>query len=216
MLTVWTVCIGTKYTAADVRIVKNMVARHLNAPHRFRCLADREIEGIDTFIPDEQWPGWWSKLLLFRYASGQCLYLDLDVVVTGNLDRLLSWKLSMPANWGIRDRGWCQSSVMSWAGDYSVLADAFDPAELHPPSNGDCGAYGKARLYGDQELINSVLGKPGGDNIGVMRNVYSYKWHCRNGLPADASVVAFHGEPKPGAVSDPWVAEARSFMSTAR
>ena len=189
-----------------------MVFRHLKQPHRFRCLADREIEGIQTFIPDEQWPGWWSKLLLFRYSSGQCLYLDLDVVITGNLDRLVSEQLSMPANWGQSGHGGCQSSVMSWSDGYSFIPKFFDVSQLERPQRGNCGAY--QGLWGDQEFITTLLGEPGG-KVKAMPHIYSYKYHCRQSLPEDASVVCFHGEPKPSQVNDSWVTAARLSTATA-
>lgn len=202
MLTVWTVCVGSKYTDRHVQLVKSMAERNLG-PHRFRCLADRDISGVDTLIPHEVWPGWWSKLLLFRYAEGANLYLDLDVVVTGPLDGLVSQELSMPANWAQSGHGGCQSSVMSWANTYSDLWRQFDPAQIETPKDGNCGAY--QGLWGDQEYITRELGSPGKGRISPMAGVYSYKYHCRHGLPSDAKVVCFHGRPKPEEVSDPWV-----------
>jgi len=213
MLTVWCVLNGNKYADNDVHILHCMVSRNIVQPFRFRCLADREIQGIDTFIPDEQWPGWWSKLLLFRYATGQCLYLDLDTVIVGNLDRLLSTSLSMPANWAQSGHGGCQSSVMSWDAsslNYAWIADRFNPIHLGHPERGNCGIYVGAvnELWGDQEFITELLGNPG-DIIKPMPHIYSYKYHCKRGLPNDASVICFHGKPKPEEVSDTWVKESR-------
>lgn len=216
MVTVWTVCNGTKYTAEDVRIVRDMAARHLEQPHRFRCLADREIEGVETFIPDEWWPGWWAKLLLFRYAAGQVLYLDLDTVIVGNLDRLLSDRLSMPVNWAQSGHGGCQSSAMSWDANYENLgyiADLFDVDQLRAPERGNCGAYGAKNLWGDQEFITELMGSPG-DVVNPMPHVYSFKYHSLGGPPDDASIIAFHGEPKPAAVNEEWVLKARSSTTT--
>jgi hypothetical protein len=212
LITVWSVCNGTKYTDNDVHILRDMVARNINQPHRFRCLADREIAGVDTFIPDEQWPGWWSKLLLFRYSTGQCLYLDLDVVITGPLDGLISLPLSMPANWAQSGHGGCQSSVMSWGMPYHAIPDAFNVDELGPAGEGGCGRY--RGLWGDQELITELYGNPGWQ-IRDMQGIYSYKYHCKQGLPAGAKVVCFHGQPKPQDVSDAWVSAARSSMPMA-
>lgn len=195
---------GTKYQDEDVHTLKGMVCRNLEQTHEFWCFSDRPIRGINCIITDENWPGWWAKLLLFRYApqEDQHLYLDLDTVVTGNLDRLLSNRLSMPANWAQSGHGGCQSSVMSWAGDYSFIPDEFDPSKLEAPERSNCGAY--EGLWGDQEFITRLMGEPGGE-IKPMNHVYSYKYHCRQSLPEDASVVCFHGEPKPGQVSDTWV-----------
>lgn len=219
MLTVWSVCNGSKYGTDDVLCLQAQVRRHLQAPHRFRCLSDRQIPGVDCLVAPERWPGWWAKLSLFRHArDGRHLYLDLDCVVVGALDWLLSDRLSMPANWAQSGHGGCQSSVMSWGLDYGFLADEFDPAELHKPDNGNCGSYGPRRLWGDQEFITELFGPPGDGVVEPMRGVYSYKYHCRETgrPPADARVVTFHGEPKAPDCSESWIRNARSFTATSR
>lgn len=216
MLNVWSVCVGDKYTDDDVYILKDMVSRHLDEPHTFYCLSDRQIGDINCFIPDEKWPGWWSKLLLFRYAGGQVLYLDLDVVVVDDLSPLVSERLSMPANWAQSGHGGCQSSVMSWNSHQENLgwiADRFDLSKLTEPENGNYGWYkvdGKS-LWGDQEYITHLMGNPG-EYISAMQGVVSYKYHCMGGLP-DCSVVCFHGNPKPSQVNVQWVKSARSSIA---
>jgi hypothetical protein len=212
MLSVWCVLNGSKYQDEDAYILKSMVSRHLNQPHDFYCLSDRQVGDLNCLIPSERWPGWWSKLLLFRYATGHCLYLDLDTVVVGNLDRLLSDTLSMPANWAQSGHGGCQSSVMAWNGDYTRIPNAFDPDQLEKPVSGNCGAY--QGLWGDQELITRVMGDPGKGNVVPMNHIVSYKYHCRMLLPPSTSVVCFHGEPKPDQVHDAWVIKARSYTAT--
>lgn len=214
MLTVWSVCVGDKYIDEDVHILRAMVARNLGE-HRFRCLTDRNIPGIDCEITAAGWPGWWTKLELFKVATGQNLYLDLDVVIAGPLEPLVSRQLSMPANWAQSGHGGCQSSVMSWGDDYGFIADAFDPDQLSEPENGNFGYYGPDRLWGDQEYITAMLGSPGEGRVIPMQGVYSYKYHCRQGLPNDAAVACFHGLPKPDQVSDAWVRAARSSTATA-
>jgi len=212
MLSVWCVLTGDKYQDEDVLILRAMVSRHLRQPFQFLCLSDRFIPGVDCLVPDEVWPGWWSKLLLFRYATtGLHLYLDLDCVVVGDLDPLVADKLTMPSNWAQSGHGGCQSSVMAWGGDYAYIPQMFDPEQLHPPSNGNCGAYGASKLWGDQEFITYLLGPPGAGNIAPMQGVCSYKYHCqRDGRPPErARVVAFHGVPKPADVEDEWVKSAR-------
>jgi len=215
MLTVWCVCVGDKYSDADVYALRDMVANNLDQHYVFRCLSDRPIPGIYCLVLDEAWPGWWSKLLLFKHARGPNLYLDLDVVVVGNLARLLSKPISMPLNWGQSGHGGCQSSVMSWGQSYPDIARQFDINQLHAPERGNCGAYGAEKLWGDQEFITDLMGNPGEGEIVPMQGVYSYKYHCRQSLPDDAVVVCFHGQPKPNEVRDEWVLKARSSTATA-
>ena len=213
MLTVWCVLNGDKYADSDVYILRDMVARNLSQPHRFRCLSDREIPGVDCSVADEQWPGWWSKLLLFRYSTGLNLYFDLDVVIVGALDGLVSDRLSMPLNWAQSGHGGCQSSVMAWGWSYPQIPDAFHVEQLEAPERGNCGAY--QGLWGDQELITRTLGNPGGVNIDAMQGIYSYRYHCQGGPPPGAIVVCFHGQPKPAQVSEQWVLESRCTPTAA-
>lgn len=216
MLTVWSVCHGDKYNADDVLTLKDMVRRHLVLTHKFKCLSDREIPGVDTTITPVNWPGWWQKLALFLVETRQCIYLDLDVVVVGNLDRLITRRLSMAANWAQSGHGGGQSSVMSWGDDYRWIANRFDPDQLQMPTAGNYGRYGPKLLWGDQEYITDLCGSPGHSEVVPMPYIYSYKYHCRRQgkPPEDAAVVAFHGEPKPWEVGDQWVKSARSFTAT--
>ena len=220
MINVWSVCVGDKYTDEDIHILQNMVRDNLSVQHDFYVLSDRQRGDFNCFVPSENWRGWWSKLLLFRYAAGQVLYLDLDVVVTGDLEPLISQELSIPANWAQSGHGGCQSSVMSWdagAERLEYIPDLFDERLLSEPGvRGGIqhfGLYGPDQLWGDQEYITAMLGNPG-DRVKPMERVYSYKYHCRERLPKDASVVCFHGNPKPSEVHDAWVRAARSSTVT--
>jgi len=144
MISIWCVCVGNKYSNDDVYKLWAMCEANMPEPFAFRCLSDRRIPGVFTLVPNEVWPGWWSKLLLFRYATGPCLYLDLDVVIVGDLSRLKSGKLSLPANWAQSGHGGCQSSVMAWDSRIERLgwlADNFRPAELTEPCSGNHGYY---------------------------------------------------------------------------
>lgn len=207
MITVWSVFNGDKYHDDEVFILREQVAKHLRQSHRFQCLADRDIPGINCVVPEENWPGWYAKLLLFRYATGFNLYLDLDCVVVGPLDGLISRALSMPKNWGQSGFGGCQSSVMAWGVPYWSIPDGFNPGLIEPPTEGNCGLY--MGMHGDQEYLTSIYGNPGGGRIHAMQGIYSYKYHCQDGPPADASVICFHGNPKPDQVQDAWVTQSR-------
>lgn len=224
MLTVWCVCVGDKYSDEDVWTLARMVKANIDQPYIFKCLSDRVIPGVNTVISRHNWPGWWSKLELFEVAKeGRHLYFDLDVVITGSVDALVSDKLSMPKNWAQSGHGGCQSSVMSWSKDYSFIAQSFGPQYLEAPTQGNHGLYGPLKLWGDQEFITNLLGSPGEwrqitprpwrtwlCSIVEMDGIYSYKYHCRGGLPDSAKVVCFHGLPKPNQVNDQWVVDARS------
>lgn len=216
---VWCVCVGDGYADADVRLLREQVRRHLAEPFDFWCLSDRKRSGIDCVIPDDvaRYPGWWSKVLLWRYArSGQHLYVDLDAVIVGDLTPLFSDQFAAPANWAQSGHGGIQSSVMAWGRDYHWITDLFDPDNLRPDPYHPFGRYGQHDWWGDQGFLTAMLGDPGTENVRRMGGVCSYKYHCRDaGRPPDwARVVAFHGTPKASECSERWIADALSSTPT--
>jgi len=209
-LNVWCVCVGDKYHSGYVYALQEAVAKNLSIPHRFRCITTRRLQGIETRNPPVPYSGWWSKIGLFAHnvATGPSLYFDLDVVITGSLDYLVEftkYEFAAPANWARSGHGGIQSSVMAWRGDW------VEPYEYIKPQ----WPAVTERLWGDQELLWEMLG----DRWIRIPGVCSYKYHVApNGvIPADASVVVFHGEPKPIDVSDecvlPFTATLRRSIS---
>lgn len=216
MLTVWCVAVGDKYTTADVLLLRDMVSKHMEQPYEFWCLSDRVREGVDCVIPIDVWPGWWAKLQLFAWArTGQHLYLDLDSIVVGRLDDLVSEQFSAPANWAQSGHGGIQSSVMSWGGDYGWITYRFDPSQLHADPHHPHGRYGATDYWGDQGFLTAILGDPGVGKVKPMQGVCSYKYHCMGqpAPPAWASVVCFHGDPKAENCPEKWIAAARSTVT---
>lgn len=80
---------GGMYDAEWVRKLRDGFARHLTAPHRFVCLSDMDVP-CERIPLEHDWPGWWSKIELFRPGlfDGPVLYCDLDNVICGPLDGL--------------------------------------------------------------------------------------------------------------------------------
>ena len=210
MLTVWSLCWGDKYTDYYVQRLRREVKKYLTLPHQFICLTDREIKGVATMPPPVDWPGWWGKIGLFKpgVATELNLWLDLDVVITANLDAMVEQysdsHLACAKNWAQSGHGGCQSSVMIWKGGKGCQAEyiyrTFDPADVNWPPINQPGV-----LWGDQEHL-TVLRDDG--RLAVTHFdpalVQSYKYHCREGLPEGAKVVVFHGDPKPADVSESW------------
>lgn len=89
---------GTLYDAQDVNRLAAGVRRNLHRPHRFICFTD-DAAGLDAGIealplpelglPPGNHDTRWRKLALFRHdlagLSGTALFLDLDLVVVGDL-----------------------------------------------------------------------------------------------------------------------------------
>lgn len=118
-----------------------MVDRNLTVPHRFVCVTDQKIDDIETIKLDweKHVPGTVFVRLMQRrpdYADiiggDRILSLDIDVVITGNIDHIVSRK--EPSVWwrnpnfGQPRRAFYQSSIQLFdAGHHSELWSDFDP-----------------------------------------------------------------------------------------
>jgi hypothetical protein len=55
-----------QYGPHHVLWLREQFARQLSAPHRFICLTDMDIPGVEPRPLRDDLPGWWSKMELFR------------------------------------------------------------------------------------------------------------------------------------------------------
>lgn len=94
------------------------------------CLTDvpDQLGEIDvTPIPiQDNWPGWWSKIEMFKtgLVNGKVLYMDLDVFIMRDLAEIIKVCEEAEKPLFLRgahpicaDNGWPSSSIMSWNGD---------------------------------------------------------------------------------------------------
>lgn len=217
---------GGVYTPDWVAKLQAGVARSLSAPHRFVCLSDIEVpcERIALELPvknvgklekSNDWhvsSGWWHKIELFKKGrfTGPTIYFDLDTLFIGNIDFLTVfdkfYATSDPYNLGRLN-----SSVMTWAGDYSFIYDEFCTAPEAIQHHYDKVEPAKNRRIGDQAFIEDVLLSYGVDFslINTTRGrVKSYKAsNLQCDKPDDASVILFHGKPKMHDLLHTWVGE---------
>ncbi len=162
------------------------------------CLSDASIPDVPVIPLEYGWRGWWSKLELFRPdISGDLFYLDLDTIVIGDIDPLISsagGKTTM-----LSDFYWpkkAASGLMYIATEDKARiwsAWAENPA-LHMAQNPGRGTIG------DQGFLGKVLDPQRWQDI-CPGAVVSYKVHCHNGRPPGARVVCFHGRPRPWELS---------------
>lgn len=166
---------GEKYVAK----LRAMVARHLSLPHTFECITTSNKHG------------WWAKVDLFQPGrfTGRVLYLDLDTVIVGSLDELAQTKGILH----LRDWGWTKndygSGVMVWdAGEHEEIFERYDKAVPH------C-------FRGDQDWMTHLGGWPA-----LPKGLcVSYRYLSKLAPPAGASVICFHGQPKPHELVTGWV-----------
>ncbi|GAA4169154.1 hypothetical protein [Shinella granuli] len=201
---------GGVYTADWVRKLRDGVAANLSLPHRFVCLSDVEVP-CERVPLTEAWPGWWSKIELFRLNDGLVLYFDLDSIVVGSLDRIASLphRFTMAHDFSV---GHACSTAMAWSGDFSFITDAFraDPKGIARRYD---RLLASEKRIGDQAFIEDQLLSAGEeimlfDQVAGERSIASYKVDRCQGAPCiGAAVVAFHGKPKPHEIKTGWVPE---------
>jgi len=195
---------GGIYTDAWVERLQRGIERNITTPHSFVCLSDVPVSCKRIPLITD-WPGWWSKLELFRPGlfDGPVLYFDLDTLIVGNLDRIVRHKhVFTGAHEYNRPTQFC-STAMMWEGDFGIF-EAFDMSLARN--------YRTHKKIGDQAFIEDHLNATGvkwttfRDLFGE-RTVASYKIHkCQVKPPKDAVAVAFHGKPKPHEINFGWVA----------
>jgi len=130
------------FNPEHVHILKNMVSRHLSIPHRFVCVTNEEIEGVDTIQLDmeKHVPGTVFARLYQRSPDypikGRILNLDIDMVITGSLDELVDrdepsvWWRNPNYSSGGASRAFYQTSIQLFTqGANQELWDDFDPVE---------------------------------------------------------------------------------------
>lgn len=197
-MTVTVACVlreSETYTSLWVDTLAKAVDRHMGY-HQFVCITDvpEKVRSsrVEAVTMMNRWPGWWSKIELFREGlfDGPVLYFDLDVVITGQLDGLVRHDPGMTMCRDFVLHGWCNSSVMAWNGDYSHLYDLF---ATNPEKVMSDYTRRRDRRIGDQAFIEDYA--PVKD-IFPDGEVVSYRKQAREGVPDGAKIVAFHGRPK--------------------
>jgi hypothetical protein len=215
----------SRYSAEQANVWARMIHRHLSIPHRFVLFTDQPDAGYDPLIePHLIWkdylflgnPHWrpdfpqcYARLKLFSRDPELCAILgprfvsiDLDCVVTGNLDKILGRREEFlmyrhpvqyqhdkvqPYN--------CSLWMMDTGCRPRVWEDFRGEASLKP-------FYGKPKLehflQTDQGWMCYKLGTK--EKGWAMKDgIYMFSWIIRANvkLPADAKMVIFNGRHKP-------------------
>ena len=205
---------GTKYGAEYPNRLYGMVRRNVTGPLRFVCMADT-AEGLRPEIEHLALPplsfelrpktrGIWGKSRLWAERigdlSGPVLFMDLDLVVVGPLDRFFDHGreddviLARNPNRPLERLG--QTSLYRFpVGGLTALEELF----LKDPQ-GTADAY----TYEQRFVTRNV---PGGVALWPRGWVDFFKWHCVPQFPLnylraprprrDASVVVFAGSLNP-------------------
>ncbi|RYD67538.1 MAG: hypothetical protein EOP83_02610 [Verrucomicrobiaceae bacterium] len=198
--------IGANYDVTWVQKLARGVEKHIQEPHQFICLSDVEVPGVETFPLFHDWPGWWSKLELFRPGlfDGPVLYFDLDVMLTGDLTAMTGPFDNMVMLSDIYPHidnsscMWWDASNVFYGNIYTSFAR--DPQVLS-------SIYNTVQKLGDQAYISEIV-TFSGYIIDRWQSVLPKDWFVpysfssqlnpmvRNGLPEDARLVYSLGAPK--------------------
>lgn len=203
---------GGDYTPLDVARLARALRRNLTVPYKIVCMTDdapailrtATVDGIITLNHDL--PGWWSKLELFK-VHGPVLYIDLDTVIVGNIDVLAL----IIAEFGPKDllmlRGFYKqdqcSGIMGWNANMHWIFDKF--AKHRSEFIQRAMRWDNKMYRGDQEWLSAVVTPRLNVSMAqdVQPGIISYKVDVKSQdrinscLPEDASIVCFHGKPRP-------------------
>ena len=159
-----------------------------NIEVNFVCLSNNP----DTTTPLKyNWPGWWSKMELFRPdIKGDILYFDLDTVICNNLQDIYDMCFNNPFPIMIAPFHTDIGSGVMWLPEKyrGVVWNKWIKDPSHWMKN----------FRGDQDFIAPILSP-----VLLLfqklkaNSVVSFKLHCKNKEPKEASVICYHGKPKP-------------------
>lgn len=197
---------GGDFTAAHVQALQRQIDWHAPWGTQFECLSDAAIEGVETIPLEHNWPGWWSKMEIFRPdMDGDFLFMDLDTVVVNVLDDIF--------------RVGSHTVLRDFYRDGRRLKKGIASGLMYLTPESRKGIYEKFlkapqqhmaqwRNGGDQKFLESVWGVdvPSWQER-LPNQVVSYKAHCCRywlggrleftGVPKDAAILCFHGVPRP-------------------
>ena len=218
------VCYGEKYAVEYVQNLYNMVKRNTTLPINFVVFTDhvkmhKMVEGdIDIRkFKETDLQGWWNKLQLFHpdtYLPGVTLYMDLDVVITGNIDCFYTHEAQLDFC-GMND-----FNPVSGVWNSSIMR--FKQQDLHGriwhKFMSNRPEYLR-KFPGDQNLISDFLLKTPGCDSFPDSWTQSYKWYDRSGTRyskqdwtyehnGESLVSVFHGQPNPHESTQEWIKNA--------
>ena len=206
------VCVkqGGFYGPEYVNKLYSMVARNTKRPFRFICFTENR-EGLDEQVECRPLPyhlrGWWCKIPLFAppmcIENDQIICMDLDIVITGNID----WLLDYRGNFAVLNYHWKTVNDVNAPKYYNGSLWSLKPGYgSHVWENfAKCGDEVMKRCYSDQEYISEQI--TDADLIQDMfpGEVLGFNTHYWNLKGAERkykakSMWVFHGFPKPAEV----------------
>ena len=196
------VCVwaGEAYSEEYVKRLASIAHSYTTNKINFICFTDRKrqpIEGVEfRYLPQLNVEKlWWYKVYIFSKDSGltgDCLYLDLDLVIVKTLDPFLEhpgdfvilqdFNRVIYSNYKIAN-----SSIIKWKHENArYIWEKFSPnIEIITK-----------QFRGDQDYITNVVGE---NKTWWPRSLAcSYKWEWLQSEEfTSPHIIVFHGKPKP-------------------
>ncbi len=197
---------GGDYDWEYVGKIYRGVQRNLSCNFDFIVLTDiplnqieHDINFVNTvrIIPlKSNLSGYWSKIELFR-LKGPVIYFDLDTIILSSIDKLARevlffGRIKQPMFYMLEafsSRKWA-SGIMAWHGDFRWVYSNFIKEEDYQKEKWEVDYILKElerKLFVDIKNIQDYIDG----------RIYSYKHHCKEGIPDDAGIICFHGKPRP-------------------
>ena len=228
----YVVCLkhGTKYGANYVNTLYSMVKRNLTLPFEFVCFTEDpadlnpeiRVEGLPNISNAH---GWWYKMSMFNPnlpLKGNILFIDLDVIIFKNIDKLFTFN---PEKFCII-RDFNRSLRPDWkkfnSSVFRLKTGQFPSVWKDFTENSKSMI---SRFHGDQDVIYHYISKmPKTYLFWPDEWIQSYKWEMRDrnrlvrqkdgtrnfaesGDPKvkpETSIAVFHGQPFPHDCIDQW------------
>lgn len=186
------------------------IDRNITIPFKFVCFTNLKLTlpkviKCRRFNPPS-WRGCLPRLWMYNPEAelkGQCLALDLDIIITGSLDDIASYK-----------GDFCVRSKFAPGLEHRADGDiiGFRPSACYDiwnrfvmdPKSGERLTEGRERWW--YRYVRDCKDRwqtlfPG--------QIISYKRHVRKQrkLPDNARIVSCHGKPRPHQIDEQWVEE---------
>jgi tetratricopeptide (TPR) repeat protein len=200
---------GKKYGADYVNKLYRGVLKFLTeVEFDFYCFTEDPSgleEGIKVIPLAENWTGWWGKATLFSDTGleGRLLYIDLDSVITGELNELARYQGAF-AVMGTSDlecekaKDGYNTSIISWHSGfgkeiYSVLKKYYKQT---------------LKFICRFDFWTEMMVK----NAGLVQDLFpgmflDYLTYCKDHVPEGCRMVCFPREPKPHDYKSDWIRE---------
>lgn len=222
---------GNKYTRDHVARMQSMLSRHLTLPHRIVCLTDKPHDlpsGVEAAALPKKFHGSDQKCMrrIWIYSpkairlGDRLLQLDLDVVLTGNIDAIAGrpepfviWRSDSNV---VHGWGYNPSVLLITPGAQARVWDAYVADPQGVSDRADKAGWW-VKVNSDQAVMSYLLSDQDvpywteADGIRAYR-VFAGKHGDRGKvLPEGTKIVSFHGPRDPSVVDlqkkSPWLRE---------